>query len=662
MKSCLTLLILVINLIPFRANAQNISIKLHENWQFKNKEESKWYPATVPGTVHTDLLANKLIPDPYYRDNESKLQWIDKADWEYRTVFNVEAATFGRKYIRLAFDGLDTYATVYLNGKLILQADNMFRGWTVDVKPFLKKKKNELLIRFASAQNKVDSMAKSKLPLVLPDNNRVYVRKAQFQFGWDWGPKFVGCGIWKNIRVEATDQDITTSTYDIRSDRLKLIQQKDHNGTSFYFAKNENSKPVYCKGANWIPGDVFLPRLTKADYRKMLLSAKEANMNMLRVWGGGIYESDDFYDLCDSLGIMVWQDFMFAGGMYPGDEAFFNNVREEVKYQVERLRNHPCIVLWCGNNEVEEAWKNWGWQKQFNLHGNDSAKVWNDYKRLFGDSLKKWVDEFDGSRPYVSTSPKNGWGHTESFTEGDSHYWGVWWGLEDWEVFEKKTGRFVSEYGMQAMPNWNTIKDFTDSADRFRSSAVIQAHQKASDGFKKLDHYLTRYFIDSARLSRLSLEDYTYLSQCMQYYILRNSIATHRSKYPVNMGTLLWQLNDCWPVTSWSITDYSRKPKAAWYAVKEAYRDDITPSPESGYPKDAKLQKPHYTVSVSGNTLTVSSGASARYVYLYTDDAEVTFSNNYFTLYAGFKETIELNKTVDAKSVKVISLYDVLNR
>ncbi len=456
MKYCSIFLILVINLIAVHTSAQNISIDLNNNWQFKNQKEKKWYKATVPGTVHTDLLANKLIPDPYYRDNESKLQWIDKADWEYKTVFNLDATLLAKQRIEIIFDGLDTYATVYLNGKLILQADNMFRGWTVNVKPFIKEENNELLIKFSSAQNMVDKIAKSKLPLVLPDNNRVYVRKAQFQFGWDWGPKFIGCGIWKGIKLDGWNGVRIRPTYAVEKNNVKLIQQKDAVGTSFYFEKD--GQPIYAKGANWIPADVFLPRVTKDDYRKMLISAKDANMNMLRVWGGGVYEADEFYDLCDSLGIMVWQDFMFAGGMYPGDDAFMNNVREEVRYQIERLRNHPCIVLWCGNNEVDEAWKNWGWQNQFNLHGKDSAKVWNDYKRLFEDSLKKWVNEFDGTRPYVSTSPKNGWGRKESFTEADSHYWGVWWGLEDWEVFENKTGRFVSEYGMQAMPNWNKIK------------------------------------------------------------------------------------------------------------------------------------------------------------------------------------------------------------
>jgi beta-mannosidase len=661
MKNYLVFIVLVIALTSFqKSSAQTKSTELNTNWQFKNQKETKWYKATVPGTVHTDLLANKLIPDPYFRDNETKLQWIDKADWEYKTVFNIDDETFAKQSIQLVFDGLDTYADVYLNGKLLLRADNMFRGWTVNVKRLAKKANNELLIKFYSAQNKVDSIAKSKLPLVLPDNNREYVRKAQFQFGWDWGPKFVGCGIWNKIKLEAWNGIKIKPIQPVVDNNIKLIQKKDITGTSFYFEKY--GTPTYCKGANWIPADMFLPRVTKDVYRKLLLRAKDANMNMLRVWGGGIYESDDFYDLCDSLDIMVWQDFMFAGGMYPADKAFMNNVREEVKYQIERLKRHPCIVLWCGNNEVDEAWHNWGWQNQFNLHGADSAKLWHDYTSLFEDSLKKWVNEFDGTRSYVSTSPKNGWGHQESFTEGDSHYWGLWWGLEDWESFETKTGRFVSEYGMQAMPNWNTIKTYTDSTDRYLYSPVIQAHQKASDGFKKLNHYLTRYFIDSARLSQLSLEDYTYLTQCLQYYILRNSIATQRSKSPTNMGTLLWQLNDCWPVTSWSITDYSRHPKAAWFAVKECYRDDAMPVPEEGYAKNQKLLKPSYTVSVNGTNLSIKSSTNARYVFVSSDDDELEFSANYISLYAGYNETIMLNKSIDVKKIKVISLYDVLHR
>ncbi len=640
--------------------AQNTSISLNNNWQFSQHEKNKWYKATVPGTIHTDLLANKLIPDPFYRDNERKLQWIDTLNWAYKKTFDVDAKTFGQENIELIFDGLDTYADVYLNSKLILQANNMFRCFTVEVKAILKRKSNELKIIFYSAQKKVDSIAKTMLPLVLPDNNRVYVRKAPFQFGWDWGPKFVGCGIWKGVRLQAyqfkmEDQQIYLPV-------AKLIQLPDSIGTSFYF--EQNGKPIYIKGANWIPANIFLPSVKKQDYRKLLQRAKDANMNMLRVWGGGVYEADEFYDLCDEMGIMVWQDFMFAGGMYPADDAFMQNVKEEVKYQIERLRQHHCIVLWCGNNEIDEAWKNWGWQNQFNLHNADSAKVWNDYKKLFVDSLPAWVKEFDGVRPYISTSPKNGWGHNESFTEGDSHYWGVWWGLEDWEVFENKTGRFISEYGMQAMPNWNTVKSYTNEKDRSIFSPIINAHQKANEGFKKLNHYLHRYFIDPTKLTTLSLENYTYLTQCLQYYILKNSITLHRSKYPKNMGTLLWQLNDCWPVTSWSITDFSREPKAAWYAVKEAYRDDIVLQKDSIYPKNLNLKKPTFTIKQHGeHSFTIKSNVDAKYVYLSTNKKDLELSENYFDLKANEEKVIRAKDTHFIKKnsldIKIKSWYDI---
>ena len=238
MKNYLVFIVLVIALTSFqKSSAQTKSTELNTNWQFKNQKETKWYKATVPGTVHTDLLANKLIPDPYFRDNEIKLQWIDKADWEYKTVFNIDDETFAKQSIQLVFDGLDTYADVYLNGKLLLRADNMFRGWTVNVKRLAKKANNELLIKFYSAQNKVDSIAKSKLPLVLPDNNRVYVRKAQFQFGWDWGPKFVGCGIWNKIKLDAWNGVKIKTTQPVVDNNIKLIQKKDITGTSFYFEK-----------------------------------------------------------------------------------------------------------------------------------------------------------------------------------------------------------------------------------------------------------------------------------------------------------------------------------------------------------------------------------------------------------------------------------------
>lgn len=634
---------------------------LHSGWQFRKVPTGKWYAATVPGTVHTDLLANRLIADPYYRDNEKKLQWIDTMNWEYKTSFAAGTEMLKKKHIELVFDGLDTYADVYLNNQLILSANNMFRQWRADIKKILKPN-NTLHIVFHSAKNKADSMAKAVLPLVLPDNPRAYVRKAQYHFGWDWGPVFITSGIWKDVYIKSYDIKPAEKIY-TPPHKVELVQEADSIGRSFYFKIDGN--PVYMKGANYIPSEVFLPRLKKEDYRKIILAAKNANMNMLRIWGGGIYEDDAFYDLCDEYGIYVWQDFMFAGAMVPGNKDFINNVHEEVKYQIERLRHHPCIVVWCGNNEIDEAWHNWGWQKQFDLYGGDSAKVWNDYKKLFQDSIAAWVNRYDGARPYTSTSPLNGWGRAKSFTEGDSHFWGVWWGLQDIEVFETKTGRFVSEYGMQAMPNYSTLQKITKPEDRFLYSDVINAHQKANGGFMKLNTYIHNYFMDSVKAKKLSVENYTYITQCMQYYAFKNSIAIHRSKAPVNMGTLLWQLNDCWPVSSWSITDYSRKPKAAWYAVKQAYRDDILPERDAVRPIHLQLQKPKFTLKFLDNKrISITANADAYYVYLYSEGKDYYWNDNYFNLKAGEEKVISLQEdsfiTKERSALKVKSLADVM--
>ncbi|WP_199139327.1 beta-mannosidase [Pedobacter sp. ASV12] len=654
-------LMLLLAFFVCRADAQVIVQKLNANWQFQEQDEAKWYPAKVPGEVHTDLLRNQLIHDPFYRDNEKKVQWVERENWDYKSSFGVEARVFGQKQIELVFDGLDTYADVYLNGKLILQADNMFRQWRIDVKKWLKAKDNQLRIRFYSAQNKVDSMAKADLPFVIPDDPRAYVRKAQFHFGWDWGPKLTGCGIWKEVRLEAYNQKPAEKPF-VAPVQVELVQKPDDKGSSFYFSIN--GKPTYMKGANYIPSDAFVTRMKKADYRKMLMMAKDAHMNMLRVWGGGIYESDDFYNLCDSLGIYVWQDFMFAGTMVPGDKHFIDNVREEVKYQVKRLRHHKSIVVWCGNNEIDEAFNRWGWQSQFRLRPKDSVKLWQDYTQLFRDSIPKWIKEAGDARPYVSTSPKYGWGVKTSITEGDSHYWGTWWGGEDFEVFENKTGRFVSEYGMQAMPNYSSILAFTQPQDRYLASDVMQSHQKAGNGYQKLNGYLKNYMIDESRIGKLSVEDYTYLTQCVQYYGFKNMILIHRSKEPYNMGTLLWQLNDCWPVASWSITDYyHRAPKAAWYAVKEAYRDDVRPARDTVRPKDLKLSDPQITYRVKGNQIVLRAKAFAKYVFVDIAGYTGKLSDNYFDLEPGKEKVI----TFDAKDlvgqkpvVKIKSLWEVV--
>lgn len=535
------------------------------NWEFKQTNQHQWHKATVPGTVHTDLLHNQLIPDPFYRDNESKLQWISKADWEYRTNFSIPANTFNKKFIELSFEGLDTYAEVYLNNHLILSANNMFRTWFVNIRPYIHSGKNNLHIVFRSAEKIADSLAQNAAVQLPCENNRNYIRKAQYHFGWDFAPKLTTCGIWRPINVIATNNFAETGSGYIRKKQqdwqVELIQKQDSIGQSFYFTIN--NKPTFIKGANWVPADVFLPRVTKEKYRKLLMAAKEAGIQMLRVWGGGVYEDDTFYDLCDSLKIMVWQDFMFAGAMYPGDHQFLENVKQEAVDNIKRLSKHPCVVVWCGNNEIDEAWHNWGWQKQYNFSPADSALIWNNYLQLFHDLLPKLVKEHS-NKPYITTSPLYGWGRKESMTHGDSHYWGVWWGLEPLENYQKKVPRFMSEYGMQSLPSLKTIENFALPSDWDTASAVMKLHQKHPTGYHNLSTYLQQN-----NLYPKNFKEYISATQALQAKAIEIALSSHIGAQPRCMGSMLWQWNDCWPGVSWSIIDYYGRKKKAFYTVKK---------------------------------------------------------------------------------------------
>ncbi|RZK48611.1 MAG: glycoside hydrolase family 2 protein [Pedobacter sp.] len=633
---------------------------MNKQWKFKEADKNTWLPAKVPGEVHLDLIQNKIIPDPFFRNNEQEVAWVSQKNWDYQTEFDLDPNFHTTNQCELVFEGLDTYAEVFLNGKSVLVADNMFRIWKIKLsKADLKLKGNQLLVKFTAALPKVEALAKKDAPFLIPDHPRAYARKAPYQFGWDWGPKLTGVGIWKKVYLQAFQASPEESTYKVPVNS-KLIQERDKDGVSFYF--EIEGKPVYMKGANYIPLDPFPSRPTRADYKLLLERVKEANMNMLRVWGGGIYEQDDFYELCDSLGIYVWQDFMFAGAMVPGDAHFFQNVKAEIYDQVKRLRNYKSIVIWCGNNEVDEAWNRWGWQKEFQINTSDSLKLWHDYTRLFRDSIPHWLKELDPQRPYISTSPKLGWGVPESITEADSHYWGVWWGDMDFEVFEEKTGRFVSEYGMQGMPGMNSILNFTTPEDRYLFSPVMKNHQKANNGYQKLNGYIHRYVLDTTQLNRLSIEDYSYAAQVVQYYGFKNMILIHRQKEPYNMGTLLWQMNDCWPVASWSITDYDhREPRAAWYAVKNTYADKM---PERDYirPKDWILKDPQLSYKIEADQILIRAESDAKYVQVTLADYYDTFSDNFFDLKAGEVKIIKYKKSELKSSPKVLklkSLYDL---
>jgi beta-mannosidase len=559
MKIYVTIIYLICCLNSF---GQSSLIKeLNKGWKFKQRNKATWHKASIPGTIHTDLLANKLIEDPFYRDNEKKVQWVSHTDWEYKTNFTLSENELKQDSIYIQFEGLDTYADVTLNGHPILIAENMFRTYTLDVKPHLKKT-NTLQIVFYSADSIVNLKAQAALPLVRPcENNRHYARKAQYHFGWDWAPKLTTCGIWRPVKLVFGTLPVPPLSQYADVD---LVREQDSIGISFYFTVK--GQPTFMRGANWIPADVFLPRISKEKYRNLLIAAKEANFNMLRVWGGGIYEDEYFYDLCDSLGLYVWQDFMFAGAMYPITTSNIENLKSEFRDNIIRLRKHPCIVLWCGNNEIDEAWHNWGWQKQFKINPFDSTFLWHEYQQLFQKILPEMLAELDPGRPYLSSSPVLGWGRKESMTIGDSHYWGMWWGMESINVMKQKIPRFMSEYGMQAMPNDETIQEYSIASDWDTASAVMKSHQKHPTGYSTISKYL-----QMEQIPYNDFKSFVNASQELQSRALQTAIESQINSNGRCMGSLFWQFNDCWPVCSWSVVDYYGRKKKAYYTVKQAF-------------------------------------------------------------------------------------------
>jgi beta-mannosidase len=663
---------------------------LNGPWQVRQAGSEVWLPATVPGTVHTDLLAAKKIGDPFYRTNERDQQWIDKADWEYRTTLDLDAETLARDHVELVFAGLDTYADVYLNEARILSADNMFREWTADIKPHAKAGANVLRIYFHSpikaGLKRLEALGYNPpAPNDQSENGglgdqkvSVFTRKAGYHYGWDWGPRFVTSGIWRPVTLRAwnavrlsdlqviqdsltPDTAALTVMFEIISDRagpavidltsetdgaikarasvtlarglntlplkvsiahpklwwtnglgeaflysltgrvvtdsasdsrtvatglrtVKIVQTPDADGTSFYVELN--GVPVFMKGANYIPNDSFLPRVTHEVYDRVVKSAVDTHMNMLRVWGGGTYEDDYFYDQCDRNGILVWQDFMFACSMYPGDAAFLENVRMEAIDNVRRLRNHPSIALWVGNNEMDSAWQNdvpeggWGWKQKYSeVQRNE---MWKAYQAIFLDILPKVVAAHDSQRFYWPSSPQAAWDSSGDIRHadlsqvkqsGDIHYWDVWWGQKPFAEYRTHIGRFMSEYGFQSFPEFKTVQTYTKPEDYDIFSEVMAAHQRSSIGNGTIKNYMQRDYTVPA-----DFQQFLYVGQVLQAEGIKVAMEAHRSRMPYCMGSLFWQINDCWPVASWSSIDYFGRWKAQQYFAVKAF-DTVLVSP-----------------------------------------------------------------------------------
>lgn len=651
--------------------------ELNEDWKFKQARLNNWYPATVPGVVHTDLMDNKIIEDPFFRLNERSMQWIDKEDWVYETTFRLTPEMMERQNIELVFKGLDTYADVYLNEKKILEANNMFREWRVVIKPHLEAGENVLKIYFHSPI-KVDIPKWDALPYQYEASNdqsenggvfnkkvSVFARKAGYHYGWDWGPRLVTSGIWRPVYVEAwddarlndvfirqqevnknraiilgeieilTDKEIDKAIiniteassgrvlagqsvslkkgmnkvslpfsirtpklwwsnglgeqylYDFHTDltidnrtadtqtkkvglrSLKIINQPDKDGKTFYVELN--GVPVFAKGANYIPQDNFLPRVTREQYEKTILDAANVHMNMLRIWGGGIYEEDVFYELCDRYGILVWQDFMFACSLYPAEGELLENIRQEAIDNVKRLRNHACIALWCGNNECNDAWFNWGWQKRYKKQNPEYEQIiWKQFNDQYNVTLPQVVKEYAPESFYWPSSPFTRYDGGSDDHNGDRHYWEVWHGKKPIEMYNKERSRFFSEYGFQSFPEFESVKRYAPCEEDWNIySEVMMSHQR---GGAHANELIETYLLNEYRKPR-DFEAFLYMNHVLQGDAIKTAIEAHRRDMPYCMGTLFWQHNDCWPVASWASRDYYGRWKAQHYFTRKAYRD-----------------------------------------------------------------------------------------
>ncbi|MFH0921404.1 MAG: glycoside hydrolase family 2 protein [Fibrobacterota bacterium] len=620
------------------------TLSLNGAWKFREAGKGPWLAATVPGTVHTDLLANKKIPDPFWADNEQRLQWIDTKDWEYTREFHVAAALLKEERVELVADGLDTLAEIRVNNVRVAATNDMFIEYRFDIKKFLKPGNNLLSIRFASPRKYITAKQKIKPMLSCSDGDTgsPHIRKAPYSFGWDWGPLFATSGIWKPLRIEAWSRNriltaavtqqhgkkgsvllriepetarplqtgeefryrlwfhgvcmaesdapvievddaklwwpaglggqplytvevelleygrvLDSWSHRVGLREIRLVRKKDTWGESFYF--EVNGLAVFAKGANWIPAHSFVTETTRAQYDDLLSSAVMANMNMLRLWGGGIFEMDDFYDLCDEKGLLVWHDFMFACALYPGDREFAALVKAEAECQVRRLRHHACIALFCGNNEGEQIYL-----KQ--MKGSPARR--RDYERIFHNVLPSVMATEAPQIPYWPSSPHN----PSSFLTfcnnpkaGDAHFWDVWHMRKPVKEYERHFFRFVSEFGMQSYPSVAEARTFTGKALNV-FSPEFENHQKNGGGnFHILEYLLKRYRFpkDYASLS--------YLSWLNQAHCMKTGVEHYRRCMPRTMGSLYWQLNDCWPVASWSSLEFSGRWKALHYAARRFY-------------------------------------------------------------------------------------------
>jgi beta-mannosidase len=610
-------------------------------------------PAEVPGCVHTDLLAAELIDDPFLGQNEAKVAWIGRGDWAYQLDF--AWTDNGEQCADLVCAGLDTVATVVLNGVTLGETHNMHRSCRFDARPVLRQGRNRLEVRFGSVYRYTDELREriGDRPNSYPEPFN-FVRKMACNFGWDWGPTLVTAGIWRpigleewsgarlaevrplvtladgdglvevHVRVERAaavplvvtaavggvrahvqldpdsseavvrlkvpnparwwprgygkpalhDLEVTLGTPDaaqldawrrrIGFREVVLDTTPDADGRAFTVVVN--GEPVFVRGVNWIPDDAFVTRIDRARYAQRLAQACEMNVNLIRVWGGGIYESEEFYELCDELGLLVEQDFLFACAAYPEEEPLRSEVAAEAREQVTRLAAHPSLIMWVGNNENVWGWRDWNWREPL------GDKTWG--AGYYFELLPQIVAELDPTRPYWPASPYSGGPftgvddrHPNDPAFGSAHIWDVW-NTHDYTHYRAYRPRFVAEFGFQAPAAFATLHRALGELSL--DSAALAAHQKAGGGAEKLQRALDEHFGPVQ-----GFDDWHYLTQLNQARAIQLGVEWFRSLRPLCMGSIVWQLNDCWPVISWSAVDGDGRRKPLWYALRRAYADQL---------------------------------------------------------------------------------------
>lgn len=625
---------------------------LHEGWTMSGGDVES-VAATVPGCVHTDLLAAGVVDDPYLDENERKLAWIGRTDWEYATTFHHDREP-GR--VDLVCDGLDTVATVTLNGVELGRTANMHRSYRYDVREALRDGDNELRVRFESAYSYAEAQ-RDRLgdrPNAYPEPFH-FIRKMACNFGWDWGPTLVTAGIWQpiglhtwfaarlaevrpqvtvdggtgtvevRVRIERDTPGPVTVAAEIAGERVETTTEDDQavvtvtvadpelwwpigygdqprydldvtltgaggepldlwsrkvgfrsvrvDTTAGAFTLVVNDVPVFVRGVNWIPDDVFANRVTRERLTTRFRQAIDANVTYLRVWGGGRYESEDFYDLADSLGLLVGQDFLFACAAYPEEEPFATELAAEARENVVRLSPHPSLVMWTGNNENIWGHEDWGWKQDL------GGRTWG--AGFYFDLLPRILAEEDPSRFYWPGSPWSGREdkHPNDPGYGTTHIWDVW-NSDDYTKYRDYRPRFVAEFGYQAPPAYATLRRALSDEPLTHDSPGMRAHQKAADGDAKLQRGL-----DAHLPAPRDFDDWHYLTQLNQARALSLGIEHFRALRPHCMGTIMWQLNDCWPVTSWAAIDGDGHKKPLWYALRRSYAPRLlTVQPRDGVP------------------------------------------------------------------------------